>query len=476
MNAAVALGPLAARAGIPPGALTGDPSTPVTAIVHDTRQLRAGALYCCLVGERVDGHDLAPAAVAAGAASLLVQRRLDLPVAQLAVADTRAAMAPVAAAFWDEPSRALAVVGVTGTSGKTTTTHLLAAIFTAHGWPCGVIGTLSGAFTTPESPELQARLAAFRGEGRRAVAMEVSSHALVQHRVDATRFGVAVFTNLSQDHLDFHGTMERYFAAKARLFLPDLAAQAVVNLDDAYGRRLAEAAAVPTRGYSRADVRDVELTPLASTFTWPAVEARVRLGLGGGFNVANALAAGTAALAAGVPAEAVVAGLEAAGPVPGRFEPVDAGQPFTVVVDYSHKPGGLAAVLATARQLTKGAVLVVFGAGGDRDRAKRPLMGAAAADGADVVVVTSDNPRHEDPSAIIDAVLSGIPRPGAGGGPTVFVEPDRRAAIALALGRAHAGDVVVIAGKGHETTQTIRGRRLPFDDRVVARELLEARG
>jgi UDP-N-acetylmuramoyl-L-alanyl-D-glutamate--2,6-diaminopimelate ligase len=465
----VSVGSLVERAGISPRTLLGDPTTAISGVVHDSRDVVAGSLYCCIVGERVDGHDLAPSAVAAGANALAVQRQLDLPAAQVVVDDTRAAMAPLAAAFWDNPSHALTVVGVTGTSGKTTTTHLLAAVFDTAGWPCGVIGTLSGAFTTPEAPELQARLAAFRDEGRRAVAMEVSSHALEQHRADAIRFAVAVFTNLSRDHMDYHGTIERYFAAKARLFEASRAERAVVNLDDPYGQLLADAATVPTRGYSLADARDLELTPVSSTFTWQG--KRIRLGLGGRFNVANALAAGTAALEAGLDLDVVVAGLAAAGPVPGRFEAVDAGQPFTVVVDYSHKPGGLAEVLDAARALAAGKVLVVFGAGGDRDRTKRPLMGQAAAQRADVVVVTSDNPRHEDPSTIIDAVLSGIPA----GAADVIVEPDRRAAISLAIDRARPGDVLVIAGKGHETTQITGDTVVPFDDRVVARELLEAR-
>ncbi len=466
----VSVGTLIERAGISPRALLGDPATAVTGVFHDSRHVVAGSLYCCIVGERVDGHDLAPGAVAAGASALVVERPLDLPAAQVVVDDTRAAMGPLAAAFWDHPSHAMAVVGVTGTSGKTTTTHLLAAVFDTAGWPCGIIGTLSGAFTTPEAPELQARLAAFRDEGRRAVAMEVSSHALEQHRADAIRFAVAVFTNLSRDHMDYHGTIDRYFAAKARLFEAGRAERAVVNLDDPYGRLLADAATVPTEGYSLADAHDLELTPASSTFTWQG--KRIRLGLGGRFNVANALAAGTAALEAGLHLDVVVAGLAAAGPVPGRFEPVDAGQPFTVVVDYSHKPGGLAEVLDAARALAAGNVLVVFGAGGDRDRTKRPLMGHVAAERADVVVVTSDNPRHEDPSTIIDAVLSGIP---AGAPADVIVEPDRRAAISLAIERARPGDVLVIAGKGHETTQTTGDTVVPFDDRVVARELLEAR-
>jgi UDP-N-acetylmuramoyl-L-alanyl-D-glutamate--2,6-diaminopimelate ligase len=443
----------------------------VRGVSHDSRSVRAGDLFCCLRGERADGHRFAPVAVEAGATAVLAERPLDLAVAQVVVDDTRIAMAPLAAAFHGHPSAAMTVVGVTGTTGKTTTTHLLASIFEHAGMPCGVIGTLTGIHTTPEAPELQATLAGFRAEGRRAVAMEVSSHALEQHRADATAFAVAVFTNLGRDHLDFHGTTERYFAAKARLFTPALAAHGVVNADDPYGRRLLTAAAVPMTSYSMADAADVSVGPSSSTFTWRG--RRVRLPLGGRFNVANALAAATAATVAGVAAADVVAGLAGAGAVPGRFEPVDAGQPFAVVVDFAHTPESLASVLDAAREVAgAGRVIVAFGCGGDRDPAKRPAMGEVAARLADVVVVTSDNPRAEDPAAIIAGVISGIPVPSVA---RVRTEPDRRAAIALALSAAAAGDVVVIAGKGHETTQTFARTIVDFDDRAVARQLLEER-
>jgi UDP-N-acetylmuramoyl-L-alanyl-D-glutamate--2,6-diaminopimelate ligase len=443
----------------------------VRGVSHDSRAVRAGDLFCCLRGERVDGHRFAPVAVEAGAAAVLAEHPLDLAVAQVVVDDTRLAMAPLAAAFHGHPSAAMTVVGVTGTTGKTTTTHLLASIFEHAGTPCGVIGTLTGAHTTPEAPELQATLARFRAEGRRAVAMEVSSHALEQHRADATEFAVAVFTNLGQDHLDYHGTTEQYFAAKARLFTPALAAHGVVNADDPYGRRLLDAGAVAMTGYSMADADDLSVGPSASTFTWRG--QRVRLPLGGRFNVANALAAATAAAVAGVTITDVVAGLAGAGGVPGRFEPVDAGQPFAVVVDFAHTPESLASALAAAREVAgAGRVIVAFGCGGDRDPAKRPAMGEVAARLADVVVVTSDNPRTEDPAAIIAGVISGIRAPWTARART---EPDRRAAIALALSVANAGDVVVIAGKGHETTQTFADAVVDFDDRAVARQLLEER-
>jgi UDP-N-acetylmuramoyl-L-alanyl-D-glutamate--2,6-diaminopimelate ligase len=448
---------------------------PATAVVrgvaYDSRAVRAGDLFCCLRGEHADGHRYAPVAVEAGATAVLAERPLDVAVAQVVVDDARAAMAPLAAAFHGHPSAAMTVVGVTGTAGKTTTTHLLAAVFDHAGLPCGVIGTLTGAHTTPEAPDLQAALARFRADGRRAVAMEVSSHALAQHRADATHFAVAVFTNLGQDHLDFHGTIEQYFAAKARLFTPALAARGVVNGDDPYGRRLLADATIPMTSFSMADAEALTIGPLASTFTWRG--QRVRLPLGGRFNVANALAAASAAADAGIAADVIAAGLGAAGPVPGRFEPVDAGQPFTVVVDFAHTPESLVSVLGAAREVAgTGRVIVAFGCGGDRDPAKRPAMGEAAARLADVVVVTSDNPRSEDAAAIIGEVIAGIPSPLTA---RARMEVDRRAAIALALSEAVPGDVVVVAGKGHETTQTFADRTVAFDDRAVARELLEAR-
>jgi UDP-N-acetylmuramoyl-L-alanyl-D-glutamate--2,6-diaminopimelate ligase len=434
-------------------------ATEVTAVVHDTRAVGPGALFCCVPGARVDGHDLAPE----------VERALDLPVPQVRVPAVREAMGPLAAAFHGQPSARLAVVGVTGTSGKTTTTHLLGAIGEAAGWPTEVIGTLSGARTTPEAPELQAHLAAAVDAGRRMVAMEVSSHALALGRVRGTRFAVAVFTNLSHDHLDFHRDMEAYFAAKASLFTPELAAAAVVNADDPYGARLLADPAVPTEAYALADAEDLEVGPARSTFTWRG--QRVALALGGRFNVANALAAATAAARLGLEPATIAAGLGAATPAPGRFEAVDEGQPFPVLVDYAHKPGALASALAAARDGVRGGrLLLVVGAGGDRDASKRAEMGEVAARLADRVLLTSDNPRGEDPLAIIDAVRAGMASTTG-----CTVEPDRRAAIATAIGEAGPGDVVLIAGKGHETVQVVGDREVPFDDRVEARAALQAR-
>ena len=432
----------------------------VSAVTHDSREVGPGALFCCVPGRTTDGHDHAAAAVAAGATALLCERFLPVEAAQARVPSVRAAMGPVAAAFHGFPSSSLDVVGVTGTNGKTTTTALLRSVLEAAGRPCGLIGTLTGARTTPEGPELQARLAALREEGKAAVSMEVSSHALAMGRVDGTRFRVAVFTNLGRDHLDFHPTLEDYFEAKARLFTPELADVGVVNADDDHGRVLLERARIPMVPYSLDDAVDLAVTPSGSRLRWRGTELRVPLG--GRFNVANALAAATVAAELGVDHGAVAAGLAGAPQVAGRFELVDAGQPFTVLVDYAHTPDALENLLGNARG--DGRLLVVFGCGGDRDPGKRTPMGEVAARLADEVVVTSDNPRHEDPAAIIDQIRRGAP--------AATIEPDRRAAIRLALGRARPGDVVVVAGKGHETTQTIGDRVLPFDDRAVVREEL----
>ena len=443
----------------------------IAAVVHDTRAVADGALFCCVRGSQADGHDLAAAAVDAGAVALVVDHELAVDIPQLVVDDVRAALGPVSAAYWGHPSRQLTVVGVTGTAGKTTMTHLLASVFAAAGRPCGVIGTLSGARTTPEAPELQALLAEHRRRGDAEVAMEVSSHGLALGRVAATRFAAGVFTNLSQDHLDFHGTMEDYFAAKARLFEPTASDRAVVCVDDEWGRRLLEGirarGAVEVTPYGLDDAADLELSPAGATFTWRG--SRISLALAGRFNVRNAVGAATTAAALGVDPEAIARGLAAAPAVAGRFEAVDAGQPFTAIVDYSHKPDALDQALRAARELVSGdgALTVVFGCGGDRDRAKRPVMGRVAAELADQVVLTSDNPRSEDPLAIIAAIRAGAPAAAP-----VRIEPDRRRAIESAVDAARAGDVVLIAGKGHETTQVIGERAVPFDDRVVTREAL----
>lgn len=459
--------PLAELAAAVPGAvLSGDGATLVRGLTHDSRAVTPGALFCCVPGQQVDGHAFAAAALRAGAVALLVQHRLAADVPQVLVPDARAALGPVAAAFWGHPSSRLEVVGVTGTNGKTTVTHLLRDVLEAAGRRTEVLGTLSGARTTPEAPDLQAQLARWANAGVGAVAMEVSSHALDLRRVDAVRFAASVFTNLGHDHLDHHRTPEAYFQAKARLFEPGMTDRAVVNLDDPHGRLLADAAQVPTTGYRLADASLVELGVEGTRFHWRGRQLSVPLP--GRHNLSNALAAATVAVELGVELEAVIAGLAAAQPVPGRFELVDVGQPFTVVVDYAHTPDALTAVLEAAREVAGSArVHLVFGCGGDRDQAKRAPMGAVASRLADRTVLTSDNPRDEDPIAILDQVRAGVV-PGA----EVLVEPDRRAAIAFALGAARPGDVVVVAGKGHERTQTVAGAHHPFDDRLVVRALL----
>jgi UDP-N-acetylmuramoyl-L-alanyl-D-glutamate--2,6-diaminopimelate ligase len=439
-------------------------------------------------GLRADGHDFAAAAVAAGAAALIVERPLDLQVPQLVVADAREAMALAADAFFGFPTRELQVAGVTGTNGKTTTTFLLFSILAAAGRRPGLLGTVESRIggerravvrTTPEAIDLQRTLREMLDAGDRSCAMEASSHGSELKRLVGVRFAVLVFTNFSQDHLDLHGTLEAYFDAKRRLFVESdvdgRRPSAAVNVADAHGRRLAEELRALgerplTFGLAEdADVRpdDLELTPAGARFSADGIALRTRLR--GRFNVENVLGAVAAARLLGIDAGSVAAGVEHLAGVPGRFEAVDEGQPFTVLVDYAHTPEALANVLREGRALASGRLICVFGCGGDRDRSKRPLMGKVASESADVVVVTSDNPRSEDPRAIIEDILAGVTG-------EVEVEPDRAAAIAWALERAEEGDVVVIAGKGHEQGQEFRDRMVPFDDREVAREALRRLG
>jgi UDP-N-acetylmuramoyl-L-alanyl-D-glutamate--2,6-diaminopimelate ligase len=430
-------------------------------LAYDARAVTPGALFFAVPGERADGHDFAPQAVERGAVALVVERPLDLPVPQVVVRDSRVAMAPAADVFFGEPTRELEVVGVTGTSGKTTTSFLLFAILAAAGRRPGLLGTVEARVggerrgvvrTTPEAIDLQRVFREMLDAGDRSCAMEASSHASVLHRLDRVRFAALVFTNLSQDHLDFHGDMESYFEAKRQLFLAEPRPVAVVNVGDEYGRRLAQ--------------------ELPEAITFSAADAgaldEVQLSLRGRFNVENALGALYAARALGIGDEAIRRGLESVRGVPGRFESVDAGQPFHVIVDYAHKPGALENVLHAVRELAAGnRVLVVVGAGGDRDRAKRPVMGRLASELADLVIVTSDNPRTEDPEAIVAEVLAGAD--GA-----AEVELDRAAAIAHAIGLARPGDVVLIAGKGAEQGQELADRTVPFDDREAAKDALKA--
>lgn len=450
-------------------------------VVHDSRDVRPGALFCCIVGATSDGHDHALSAIENGAVAVLAQRPLDVDVPVVIVPDTRVAMAEAAAALAGHPAASLTVIGVTGTNGKTTTTAMIDNIFEVAGRRTEVLGTLTGARTTPESTELQRRLAEWRDGGVDVIAMEVSSHAIELHRVDAMRFDVAVFTNLSRDHLDWHGSMEEYFAVKARLFGSDRCERAVVNLDSPYGRLLADTATVPTDGYSLDEVEDLELSVEGSTFSWRGQD--VSLSIAGEFNVSNALAAAHCASVLGVDDETIAAGLSAPLIVDGRFERVDAGQPFAVIVDYAHTPDGLEQLLLASDALVsvddagdRGRVIVVFGCGGDRDTTKRPLMGAVAARHADMVVVTADNSRSEDTSAIIASIVHGYETAEGRRSAELVVEPDRRRAIGLALGQGRRGDIVLVAGKGHETTQIIGADITTFDDRIVVREEWERLG
>ncbi len=457
------------QAGLDEIVVYGDDVT-IESVDFDSRRVRAGSLFCCLRGAQSDGHAFASGAGAAGATALLVDHRLDLDMPQLVVPDTRRAMGWLAASFFRHPSRALTLVGVTGTNGKTTTTHLIDSILTAAGLSTGMIGTLTGAHTTPESPDLQARLAEFVDGGVRAVVIEVSSHALELQRVAGCHFQIAVFTNLGRDHLDLHGTQERYFAAKARLFQPDLADAAIVNIDDPHGRLLMDVGSIPVEGFGLADASNVSVSATHHSYSWRGQSISVPIG--GEFNVMNSLAAATACARLDIDLATIQRGLEGAAAVPGRFEAVVAGQPFAVIVDYAHTPDGLEKAIGAARHVAGNAfVHVVFGCGGDRDREKRPLMAAVASTLADHVVVTSDNPRSEHPLEIINATMRGVPSDYRG---RVVMEPDRRRAIEIAIRRARAGDVVLIAGKGHERTQTIGDQVLEFDDRAVAREALEA--
>ncbi|MBS1882549.1 MAG: UDP-N-acetylmuramoyl-L-alanyl-D-glutamate--2,6-diaminopimelate ligase [Actinobacteria bacterium] len=468
--------------------IVGDGAVDVANLAYDSRKAGPGTLFFCAVGEKRDGHEFAGQVVEAGAVGLVVERELDLGVAQVVVPGARAAMAPFAAAFWGDPTAALKVVGVTGTNGKTTTAYLVREILEAAGVQTGLMGTVKQVVggaeepverTTPEGIDLQATFRRMLEGGDTACAMEVSSHAMVLHRADAIHFDVALFTNLTQDHLDFHADMEDYFAAKRLLFDASPGVR-IVNVDDPYGRRLAEEFDCLTFSAEGADATycaaDVEFDASGAEFTVSMginEEVRVRTGMPGHFNVANALGAFAAAHALGVDPETAATGLAAAARVPGRFEPIDEGQGFAVLVDYAHTPDSIENVLRAARRLTSGRLTSVFGAGGDRDKAKRPLMGRAGGVLSDLAIVTSDNPRSEDPEAIVAEVAAGARE----GDAELVVEVDRHAAIALALGRARPGDTVVIAGKGHEQGQEFEGgRKIPFDDREVAREELRKLG
>jgi UDP-N-acetylmuramoyl-L-alanyl-D-glutamate--2,6-diaminopimelate ligase len=462
---------------------------PISAVADDSRRVIPGTLFVALRGGHNDGHAFIAAALAAGASALVVDRDVETSVVPggvtvVSVPDARRALSRLAAEFYGRPSESLRVAAVTGTNGKTTTTHLLQAILEAAGLPCGRIGTLGAHFgramwplenTTPLALELQAILAEMRERGAKAVALEVSSHALALERVADVRFEVAALTNVTRDHLDFHGTFEAYAAAKRALF--EVAGFAAFSADDALGLRWSGefaaahgAARVTTFGFdesARVRARDLELAPRGSAFTVDGL--RFTLPLPGRFNVSNALAALTMARALGVPDATSAGALAVAEGVRGRMEHLGGGG-IDVLIDYAHTPDALAGVLRAARESSGGRVCVVFGCGGDRDRGKRPQMGAIAAELADGIVVTSDNPRSEDPLAILAEIAAGIPA-----GVRFEIEPERGRAIERAIAAAAPGDVVVIAGKGHETYQVVGERTLHFDDRDAARAALAER-
>ena len=466
-----------------PEEVVGVTDADVRDLAYDARSVSPGAMFFCVPGSRADGHDFALDAVKSGAVALVVERQLEIGVPQLVVGDVRAAMAIAADVFFGEPTRSLEVVGVTGTNGKTTTAFLLRSILEAAARRPGLVGTVEwivggesrpALHTTPEAFDLQRLFREMLDAGDASAAVEASSHGSALRRLDRVRFDALVFTNLSQDHLDLHGSMEDYFEAKRRLFAGPQPPPAAVNVDDEWGRRLADElqaahrAPLITFGLgSGAEMRadGLQLDARGSRFRVAGIE--IETGLRGSFNVENVLGAVTAGILLDIDEDAIAAGVAALSGVPGRFEAVDEGQPFAVIVDYAHTPDSLDVVLHAARDLGSGRVIAVFGAGGDRDRGKRPLMGRIARDRADLAIVTSDNPRSEDPLAIIQDVLQGS-------GMDVEIDPDRRSAIHRAVGIAEPGDVVVIAGKGHEQGQDIGGVVQPFDDRDVAREALRA--
>jgi len=469
----------------------------ITGITDDSRKVERGACFVAVPGLRQDARRFVPDAVSRGA-TLVVTEGAPLPdarVAQVVVPSAREAVALLGDAWHGHPSHAMTLVGITGTNGKTTTSYLVAALLRARGLATGVLGTIGyvggttamdASQTTPDALQLGALLRRMRLDGVRGVAMEVSSHALAQARVDGLAFDVAVFTNLTQDHLDFHGTFDEYRRAKRRLFellvrSPKARRTGVVNVDDPAGAAMVAGLGVEVITFgldARARVRALEhdssLDGIRMTVATPAGRVALSSPLVGEHNVMNLLGAIGVGIALGLGLDAIATALGAVGTVPGRFEQVRAGQPFLVVVDYAHTPDALERVLTTARKLTSGRLGVVFGCGGDRDRGKRPIMGAIAARLADRAWVTSDNPRSERPDAIIAEVVAGMRDSGA---PAVrcITEPDRAAAIRGALDWARAGDTVVIAGKGHETYQVVGADVLPFDDRAIARDILARR-
>ena len=465
--------------------IIGNNQAEITSIEYDSRKVRKGALFFCIDGYKTDGHDYAQSAVERGAAALMVSRRLDIGVPQILVQNGRDAMAHIARAFYGNPDEAMTMIGLTGTNGKTTSTYMIKSVLETSGKKTGLIGTIINMIgqqelpaerTTPESPDLFALLRQMADAGCEAVVMEVSSHSLALDRVAGITFDAAVFTNLTQDHLDFHGTMENYKAAKKKLFAASK--RAAVNADDAAAAYMMDGIDIDWRTYGikeEADVfaRNIEITPRGVSFDLCCCRAMLPLSLNipGIFSVYNSLSAATACLLIGESLETIKTGMEAMPCVAGRFEVLDTGErPYTIILDYAHTPDSLENTLITVQSFARGRIVPVFGCGGDRDRGKRPIMGEIAGRLSTFAIITSDNPRTEDPYAIIRAVEDGMKKTDC---PYICIE-NRREAIAYAIDNAQQGDIIVLAGKGHETYQEIDGVKHPFDEKVVVAELLAA--
>lgn len=458
----------------------------ITALTFDSRKVKPGTAFCCISGLNADGHDFARTAVEQGAGALIVQRPMDLNVPQVLVEDTRATLPLLAANFYGRPAEKMHMFGVTGTNGKTTTTYMLKTVLDAAGEKTGLLGTVAlmagdevmgSSMTTPEPVQLQSTLALFLEKQCSCTVMEVSSHALSQHRVDGIPYEVAVFTNLTQDHLDYHGTMEAYAAEKKKLF--SMTKLGVFNADDPHTPYMKDGVPcdVLTFGIdNKADImaKDVHLGAegIRYTLSTPIGEGKIELSIPGRFTVYNSLACAAACYGFGLSLEQIVDGLHKVHTVPGRIEVIPTpGTPYTVILDYAHTPDGLDNILAAVRGFAKGRVITVFGCGGDRDPSKRPLMGLAAGKGSDLCVVTTDNPRTEEPMAIIEQILPGLNQSGC----EYYVVENRKQAIAKAMSLAKENDVVLLAGKGHEPYQEINGVRHPFDEKQIVQDILQQR-
>lgn len=472
--------------------ICGDTKKDIKGIKYDSRNVTAGDLFVCVTGFKTDGHLYVHSAVKNGAIAILAEKDLEVPqnVTLIKVADTRVAMADLAARFYGNPSSKLKLIGVTGTNGKTTTTHLIKKILEEAGYTVGLLGTISNMIgnevlpaerTTPEAPDLQFLLHKMVNKGAHYAVMEVSSHALQLYRVRGCKFRSAVFTNISQDHLDFHESMEEYVDEKKKLFAMLSSSSenyGLVNNDDLYHQHFEEASKVPVFKYAvdgsgdfKAQEVDVKPQGVSYTAFYPGGKISLNLKLTGLFSVYNSLAAFAVGFKEGIAPEIIKKALENITGVPGRFEKIECNQDFTVIVDYAHTPDSLKNVLETAKDFAKRRIITVFGCGGDRDRTKRPLMGEAAALNSDICVVTSDNPRSEDPEAIIEDIIPGVKKHTN----SFKIEVDRKKAIKLALEMAQKNDIVIIAGKGHETYQEINGKKLPFDDKEVVKSILSER-